>query len=104
LNYFSDESYAFAIDTPQLDWRPDLNVPISKWEVPSPIHRQLGNVLNRLDLAMGIFDLKESPSGEIVFLEVNSQGQFLFLKGITQEPLTEKFADYLENELKKTVV
>jgi hypothetical protein len=36
-------------------------------------------VLDCLGLEMGNIDLKESPSGEIVWLEVNPQGQFLFL-------------------------
>jgi hypothetical protein len=43
---------------------------------------------------MGIVDLKVTPSGEAVWLEVNPQGQFLFLEGLTGEPLTEHFAEY----------
>jgi hypothetical protein len=36
-----------------------------------------------------------TPAGELVWLEVNPQGQFLFLQGITGMPLAEHFADFL---------
>jgi hypothetical protein len=98
LNYFRDQAFAFAIDTSELDWRPDLNVPISKWDVPPTLLKRAGCLLQELGLAMGVFDFKESPSGEIFFLEVNPQGQFLFLEGITGEPLTERFVDFLMRE------
>jgi hypothetical protein len=44
---------------------------------------------------MGIVDLKETPDGELVWLEVNPQGQFLFLESLTGQPLASYFADYL---------
>jgi glutathione synthase/RimK-type ligase-like ATP-grasp enzyme len=95
LNCFGSQSYAGLIDSPHLDWRPDLNVPISTWTVPSSIHAAVRTVLDRLGLEMGIIDIKETPNGDYVWLEVNPQGQFLFLEGITGQPLTELFTDYL---------
>lgn len=87
--------YAALIATTALDWRPDLNVPISPWPVPDGIRRRVGTVLRQLGLRMGIVDLKLTPEGEPVWLEVNPQGQFLFLEPLTGEPLTEHFADFL---------
>lgn len=43
---------------------------------------------------MDIIDFKQNPDGGFVWLEVNPQGQFLFLEGLTREPLTELFTDY----------
>ncbi|MFE6052518.1 hypothetical protein ACFQ6N_17330 [Kitasatospora sp. NPDC056446] len=40
-------------------------------------------------------DLKLTPEGQPVWLEVNPQGQFLFLEPLTGMPLTEHFADFL---------
>ncbi len=94
LNCFGDQSYASQIETEDLDWRPNLGVPISRWHVPHSLHLNIRNVLDALGLEMGIVDLKETPGGEFVWLEVNPQGQFLFLEGLTGEPLTECFADY----------
>jgi glutathione synthase/RimK-type ligase-like ATP-grasp enzyme len=95
LNCFGDRSYAGLIESEDLDWRPNLNVPISRWPVPDSLHRLIRKILDQLGLAMGIIDLKQTPEGEFVWLEVNPQGQFLFLEGLTGEPLTEHFADYL---------
>ncbi len=99
LNCFGPKSFAFLIESAELDWRPNLNVPTSRWPVPDELQRKILKSLEILGLEMGIFDLKETPEGEIVWLEVNPQGQFLFLEGLTGEPLTEHFADYLANSL-----
>jgi glutathione synthase/RimK-type ligase-like ATP-grasp enzyme len=95
LNCFGDQSFAAVIETDELDWRPNLNVPIRPWPVPDWLHARVRSTLDALDLRMGILDLKVMPDGEIVWLEVNPQGQFLFLEGITGMPLSEYFADYL---------
>ncbi|MEP6601428.1 MAG: hypothetical protein ABJB49_06400 [Nitrospirota bacterium] len=95
LNCFGDQSVAVVIETSDLDWRPNLKVPIRRWEVPGHLHKQIRAVLDKLGLAMGIVDLKLTPAGEIVWLEVNPQGQFLFLEALAKLPLTELFSDYL---------
>jgi hypothetical protein len=48
---------------------------------------------------MGIVDMKLAPDGEPVWLEVNPQGQFLFLEGLCGMPLTEIFADFLIRQI-----
>ncbi len=95
LNCFGRNSFAGLIETNDLDWRPNLNVPIVRWEVPEFLHQQVRKILDTLGLDMGIVDLKLTPTGEFIWLEVNPQGQFLFLEGLTGEPLTEHFANYL---------
>lgn len=102
LNQFGDDIFAFSIDSPKVDWRPDLNVPVNVWPVPTELRKKTTLFLERLNLRMGILDFKETPEGEIVFFEVNPQGQFLFLEGLTKSPLTERFADFLEQELAVT--
>ena len=100
LNCFGDQSYAGIIECHELDWRPNLNIPIEPWEVPQDLHRKIRTVLDRLDLEMGIFDLKITPQGEYVWFEVNPQGQFLFLEPLTKTPYTKIFAEYLiENSM-----
>ncbi|WP_245699955.1 ATP-grasp domain-containing protein [Streptomyces roseifaciens] len=95
LNCFGERMYAALIETDSLDWRPDLNIPISKWVIPQEIAQQVTAVLRRLGLRMGIIDIKLTPSGEPVWLEVNPQGQFLFLQPILGEPLADHFFDFL---------
>ena len=38
-------------------------------------------MVRALGLRMGILDLKLGPDGELVWLEINPQGQFTFLEG-----------------------
>jgi hypothetical protein len=46
----------------------------------------------------GIFDLKLTPEGELVFFEVNPQGQFLFVEGLCEMPIARSLGDYLVEE------
>ena len=98
LNCFGDASYAAEIISSDLDWRPNLNVPISAFPVAPELHRSVRRVLDALGLAMGIVDLKVAPDGDVVWLEVNPQGQFLFLDGLTDLRLVDRFASYLYAE------
>jgi len=92
---FGDRSLAASIDSEDLDWRPNLNVPISNWTVPDLVYGLAQKTLKSLGLEMGVIDLKETPSGELIWLEVNPQGQFLFLEPFTSLKLADNFADYL---------
>ena len=92
---FGDEAYAALIQTDDLDWRGNLNVPVSTYEVDDDLRCRVRDVLETLGLEMGIIDLKLTPDDEPVWLEVNPQGQFLFLDALTDLRLTERFAAYL---------
>jgi hypothetical protein len=98
LNTFGASSYAALIRSENLDWRPDLRVPITAWSVSSELHAKARAVLDRLGLEMGNIDLKITPEGECVWLEVNPQGQFLFLDALTDLQLADRFVDYLVTE------
>jgi glutathione synthase/RimK-type ligase-like ATP-grasp enzyme len=95
LNCFGDSSYAALIRSADVDWRGNLNVPITPYNVPDVLHRKVRRVLDYLQLEMGIVDLKLTPEGEPVWLEVNPQGQFVFLDPLTNMDLAGRFADYL---------
>lgn len=95
LNCFGNESWAAIIRTRDLDWRGNLDVPIDSYPVPDSLHARVRAVLDRLGLEMGVVDIKLTPDGEPVWLEVNPQGQFAFLDAFTDLRLIERFADYL---------
>jgi glutathione synthase/RimK-type ligase-like ATP-grasp enzyme len=102
LNCFGDTCLAARIHSDALDWRPDLRVPIEAWPVPETLQVQVKAVLKKLGLLMGIIDLKVTPAGETVWLEVNPQGQFLFLEPLTGLRLAAAFSDFIV-ELLETV-
>jgi len=95
LACFGDRAFAAVIESEDLDWRPKLNVPVYSYDAPRDLLDKARLVLKLLGLEMGIFDLKETPQGEWVWLEVNPQGQFLFLEPITKVALAENFVDFL---------
>ena len=95
LNCFGPASYAALIHTGDTDWRLNLNVPIREFAVEAALHERVRRVLDSLGLELGIVDLKLTPDGEPVWLEVNPQGQFLFLDAFTKLGLADRFAEYL---------
>lgn len=83
------------IEAEALDWRMDLNVPFRPYPLDSTLEQRLCATLHQLGLVMGIFDVKLTDDDEPVFLEVNPQGQFLFVEGLCGIPLADAVADFL---------
>jgi hypothetical protein len=91
------------IEAKDLDWRFDLNVPVRPYPLSSTLEQGLCATLRELGLAMGIFDVKLTDEGEPVFIEVNSQGQFLFVEGLCGIPLADRFAAFLVDQAMQPV-
>ena len=96
---FGNEFRAALITCEQLDWRYHLaDAAIEEYTLPSSIQSALSHVMRTLELRMGVFDLKMTRDGEIVWLEVNPQGQFLFIEGLSQMGITNSLVDFLVRE------
>ena len=80
-------------------WRLANDMSVEPLEADPVLAAQLREVVARLGLRMGVFDLKVRPDGHVVFLEVNPQGQFLFVEGMSDMPLGEAFAAFAAREL-----
>jgi hypothetical protein len=100
LNCFGRSSQAVLFHSSHVDSRSDLTVPIEVWSVPSSVHYLVRRVLDELGLEMGIIDLKETPDGELVWLEVNPQGQFLYLEPLSNLKIGDIFVQYLLDEVR----
>lgn len=48
-----------------------------------------------MDLRYGAMDFIVRPDGELIFLEVNESGQFLFLEDVCEIPVLDAFCDFL---------
>lgn len=106
-----------------VDWRPharDDDMLAEPFAIPDPVERKLRALMQRLGLVTGCIDLVADREGHLYFLEVNQQGQFLFvehvlpqipmLRAMTSMLLTGRadysvdasadlrFADYLRSE------
>ena len=91
------------IEAEALDWRFDLNVPFSPYPLDRHLEQRLRDTLHELGLVMGIFDVKLTDDDEPVFLEVNPQGQFLFVEALCDLPLADIFAAFLVDQATQDV-
>jgi len=89
-----DEVFAAEIssqETPYpLDFRLHLDrVPIRATTLPDRLVDRLLAFVRRAGLRYGAIDLRRTPEGDDVFLEVNPAGQWLFVQERTGQPITE---------------
>jgi hypothetical protein len=94
-NCFGKNVHSVLIESPILDWRRDLSVPFTPFQLPCDIEEKLVKLLSQLGLRMGVMDLMIDNAGEIVWLELNTQGQFLFAEALSGYDLVNPFADFL---------
>jgi glutathione synthase/RimK-type ligase-like ATP-grasp enzyme len=64
-------------------------------ELPPSLHDALLALQRRLGLYYGAIDMRRTPDGEYVFLEVNPAGQWLFVERLTGMPIGQAVADLL---------
>ena len=100
VNVFGNRVVAALLTTDRLDWRYPLDCHAEPYAVPESLKDQLLRVLQLLRLRMGVFDLKLLDD-RFVWLEVNPQGQFLWLEGLCGLDLTHTFVDFLAEEYER---
>ena len=81
----------------QLDWRKydTRNTPHQVHELPPPVERNCVALVKELGLTYGAIDLILRPDGEYVFLEINPNGQYLWIETLTGLPISDAIADHL---------
>jgi hypothetical protein len=92
---FGKDVETALIESEELDWRYPLAADIRSFSLNEQIVRSLRQILSLFGLSMGIFDLKLTNGGDIVWLELNPQGQFLFVQALSDIELAEPFARFL---------
>ena len=92
---FGDEVYSVLIESDDLDWRRNLNCKFTQFSLGSATDKMLAQLLRLLKLKMGIMDLMISDSDDLVWLEINPQGQFLFAEALSGLDLKARFANFL---------
>ena len=63
--------------------------------LPDSVAGDLHALMAALGLVYGAIDMRLTPEGEYVFLEVNTAGQWLFIEERTAQPITAAVADTL---------
>ncbi len=100
VTIIGDEVFSTAIYSQEgkspLDWRRDYTVRFTPHTLDEHIASALKKVASAFRLAYGAVDLRLTPEGEPVFLEINAQGSYIFVEELTGQPLTRSLADLLQ--------
>lgn len=65
----------------RVDYRMDMDsAPVEPYELPPAVEERLRAFMRRLGLVYGAIDMRVTPDGDVVFLEVNPSGQWLFVE------------------------
>ncbi|HUR81516.1 MAG TPA: alpha-L-glutamate ligase [Thermoanaerobaculia bacterium] len=95
-----DRIFPAAIDARGTDYEVDFRMSLgqahtSPCTLPPDVEQRLFALMTRLGLVYGAIDLRRTPDGDHVFLEVNTGGEFLFIEDRTGQPITQAVADWL---------
>lgn len=74
------------LDQDPVDWRArQSSMTVEPCTLPEGLERKVHRLMDRLGLVMGMIDFIVTPDGDCVFLEVNEQGQFLWIEEMCPE-------------------
>jgi glutathione synthase/RimK-type ligase-like ATP-grasp enzyme len=80
----------------EADYRMDLdNARVEAFDLPGEVRKRVADLAARLGLVYGAVDMRLTPDGRFVFLEVNPSGEWLFVEERSEQPITETFAHLL---------
>ncbi|MCP3746805.1 hypothetical protein NLX82_20530 [Paenibacillus sp. A3M_27_13] len=68
---FGNEITTVLIETEEVDWRSLRNCKFSIYKLPNDIENKAFNFIRKINLKMGVVDLKQSVDGEYFGLEIN---------------------------------
>lgn len=89
----ADEVFAAEIRSQDsaypVDFRMDMDhAQVREHQLPGELEDRLRALMRVAGLVYGAIDLRLTPDGEYVFLEINPAGQWLFVERLTGQPIT----------------
>jgi hypothetical protein len=94
---FAAEIHSQTSNHTRLDWRryDDYTTPYSVHALPSAIEHRCRELVDRLGLRYGAIDMIRTPDGRYVFIEINPNGQYLWIERETGLPISDAICDVL---------
>jgi hypothetical protein len=94
---FAAEIHSQATNHTRHDWRKydHTSTPHRVHELPPSLAEQCRALVKRLGLCYGTIDLVFTPDDRYVFLEINPNGQFLWIEELTGLPISDAICDLL---------
>lgn len=84
--------------TYKVDFRMDIaHARIEAVSLPEEVEAKIHALMRHLGLVYGAIDMRLTPGGRYVFLEINPAGQWLFIEERSGQPITEHFARVLSS-------
>lgn len=113
ITIIGDSVFSCAIDTRGIehsdvrtDWRviePE-SLPHSLVSIPDSLSNALKGMLKHYNLNYGAFDVIQESDGRYYFLELNPNGQYLWIELITGAPMSEAMASLIEKLATESMV
>ncbi len=103
ITYFGEKAIAVKLNSQdhpkaKIDWRsvPCFEIGIEAYQLPDDIDEKCKEFMRRMNVKFGCFDFIVTPEGEYYFLEINEQGQFLWIEEANPSiKMLEAFTNYL---------
>ena len=100
VTVIEDEIFAAAVHS-QPEYRTDYRLglgsaSVTTYQLPHAVATRLLELMKAFDLRFGAIDLRVTPDGDHVFLEVNPAGEYLFISERTGQPIPAAIAACLE--------
>jgi len=76
------------------DWR-RKKLSFLKIEIPESVHDLCIELVKKLDLKFGAIDLIKTKAGDYIFLEINPNGQWVWIENETQQAISTAIIDLL---------
>ena len=93
---FSAAVYSQTDDETKVDWR-RKRLEFVETSLPNEIESLCLLLLKELNLAFGAIDLIKTPDNEYYFLEINPNGQWVWIENQTNLRISDAIIDYLTN-------
>jgi glutathione synthase/RimK-type ligase-like ATP-grasp enzyme len=100
ITVVGSEIFPAAIYSQETEYAVDCRIDIGRARIeavsiPEQVQTQLFGLMDKLGLVYGAIDMRLQPDGTYVFLEINPAGQFLFIEGVTKQPMAHAVATTL---------
>jgi glutathione synthase/RimK-type ligase-like ATP-grasp enzyme len=91
---FPSAVYSQDDDETLIDWR-RKKLSFHNIEIPKSIQNLCVDLLKKLNLSFGAIDLVKTKSGDYIFLEINPNGQWVWIENETKQPISDAIIDLL---------
>lgn len=94
---FATEILSQGRESSRIDWRATdtADLPHRRFELPPPEAQRCADLVSRLGLTFGAIDLVLDEDGALKFLEVNPNGEWMWIEDLVGYPVSDSIAGFL---------